>query len=98
MKRTSTHDFSQLTEDCRVVTAVLAGKSSDAASASSRIPTTIIKEMYSGMSTHLCAIIFAPIKVNTKDSHTVRNRRRDSTPASRKYMARRPRIAKTLEV
>src|SRR5262249_15621249 len=68
-----------------------AGSNSDATNAINSMPPTTPREMCTGISIQCSAIIFAPIKVSTKASPTVRKRSLPRTPASRKYIERRPR-------
>src|SRR5271167_374654 len=70
----------------------------DAASATSKIPATTASEISTEICTHGSTIIFAPINASTNERPAVKYRKRPSTPAKRKYIARKPKIANTLDV
>ena len=61
-------------------------------------PKTTDREMEIGICTQCIISILIPIKLNTKAKPYLRKIKRSAKSASKKYMARRPKMAKMLEV
>ncbi len=82
----------------QVATFFRSGKASEPTIAKSKIPATTDSETSAVTCTQCSTSIFPPINASTNANPTVKNRRRFKNPASKKYIARKPKIANTFEV